>query len=156
MQDARHRHLPHLPAFADTPLVFFTVVTAGRRSLLDNGVVHGVLKDIWRQSGERNGWWVGDYIIMPDHVHFFARQGRTAERMRDWLKLWKSLSSRKIASALGVDPPIWQEEYFDRFLRSSESYTEKWRYVEANAIKERLVSRPEDWPYRGRIHYLQF
>lgn len=156
MKQRPYKHLAHVASFDATPLVFFTVVSFKRRAILATDAVHDILRGIWLQAGERNGWWVGDYIIMPDHLHFFARPCRTAERMRDWIKMWKSLSARRIAEYLGIEPPVWQEEYFDRYLRSSENYTDTWRYVEANALKAQLVARAEDWPYRGRINTLMF
>jgi len=68
----------------------------------------------------------------------------------------KSVSSRKIAKALQIATPIWQADYFDRYLRTSESYSEKWDYVDQNALRAGLVERVEDWPYRGAIHDLMF
>jgi hypothetical protein len=50
--------------------------------------------------------------------------------MADWIKMWKSISSRKIAAALATSPPIWQADYFDRYLRSGENYSQKWNYME--------------------------
>jgi putative transposase len=93
---------------------------------------------------------------MPDHVHFFARPEIGAQRMMDWVEMWKSVSSRRIAASLSIKPPIWQPEYFDRYLRSSENYTEKWRYVEQNAVRAGLVATIEAWSYRGTINDLMF
>jgi len=76
--------------------------------------------------------------------------------MADWVQMWKSVSSRRFAAALVIEPPIWQAEYFDWYLRSSESYSEKWHYVEQNAIRVGLVEKVEAWPYRGTIHDLIF
>jgi putative transposase len=91
---------------------------------------------------------------MPDHVHFFARSEIEARPMAKWMQMWKGVSARRIATALRVSPPIWQADHFDRYLRSSDSYSEKWDYVEQNAVRAGLVGRPEDWPYRGVIHDL--
>ena len=156
MKKPPFKHLAHQPSFVDEPVVYFTLVTYRRRPLLARDDVHMLLRDVWNQSGERSGWWVGDYILMPDHAHFFARCGRTSIRMSDWMRTWKSYSSRRIAALTGQKAPIWQEEYFDRYLRSSEDYSEKWSYIERNALEANLVSRPEDWPYRGRIHALRW
>jgi len=76
--------------------------------------------------------------------------------MAKWVQLWKGVSSRKMTKSLRILPPIWQSEYFDRYLRSSESYSEKWDYVEQNPERAGLVERFEDWPYRGIIHDLMF
>jgi putative transposase len=93
---------------------------------------------------------------MPDHVHFFARVEIDAQPIAKWVQLWKGVSSRKIAKTLGIRSPIWQADYFDRYLRSAESYSEKWDYVGQNPVRAGLVGRFEDWPYRGIIHDLMF
>jgi hypothetical protein len=75
--------------------------------------------EIWKRSADHDGWYVGHYILMPDHLHFFARPEIGARRMADWVQMWKSVSSRRIAPALAIKPPMWQAEYFDRYLRST-------------------------------------
>ena len=150
------RHLAHVPSFQNNPIVFFTVCTQERRRILAEPECHQILRGIWERSVEHDGWWVGHYILMPDHVHFFARPEIEARPMAKWVGMWKGLSARQIAVALDLPPPIWQAEYFDRYLRSGESYSEKWAYVERNAVRAGLVERVEDWPYRGVIHELRF
>ena len=150
------RHLAHLHSFHDNPIVFFTACTFQRRKILASSTCEEILREIWQRSADCDGWWVGHYISMPDHVHFFARPAIDARPMADWVQMWKSVSSRRIAAALGIDPPIWQTDYFDRFLRSSESYSEKWQYIEQNAVRAGLVETMEAWPYRGTIHDLMF
>jgi REP element-mobilizing transposase RayT len=93
---------------------------------------------------------------MPDHVHFFARRASIARPMADWMKMWKSVSSRRLAAALDIAPPIWQPEYFDRYLRSQENYGQKWNYVEQNASRAGLIKEGEEWQYRGSIFDLMW
>ena len=135
--------------------MFFTACTYRRKSILADPQCHEVLKAIWTDS-TRDGWWVGHYILMPDHVHFFARPEIEARPMAKWVQLWKGVSSRKIAKGLNLSPPVWQAGYFDRYLRSTESYSQKWTYVEQNPVRAGLVQRVEDWSYRGVIHDLMF
>ncbi|MGD9612061.1 MAG: transposase [Kiritimatiellia bacterium] len=156
INEGMSKHLAHLASFDAEPVVFFTVVTARRQEVLATEAAHGILRGIWALAGERNGWWVGDYLLMPDHVHFFARAGRESVPMRKWVQTWKSLSSRQWKTLQGTADPLWQEDYFDRYLRSAENYSEKWSYVEANPVRKGLVERADDWPYRGRIHELRF
>ncbi|MDD4735113.1 MAG: transposase [Kiritimatiellae bacterium] len=151
-----HKHLAHLPSFTTEPIVFFTVVTARRQAVLACETAHHILRTIWQQSAERNGWWVGDYLLMPDHVHFFAQTSREADSIPKWVQMWKSVSSHKLLRILELVGPFWQKDYFDRYLRSDEDYSQKWAYVEANPVRAGLVTKPEDWPYRGRIHPLRF
>ena len=94
--------------------------------------------------------------MMPDHVHLFARPEVDARPIADWVQMWKSVSSRKIASALLISVPIWQPDYFDRYLRSSENYSDKWAYVEQNPVPAGLANDVGEWPYRGVICDLMF
>jgi len=145
------RHLAHIASFREQPVVFFTVVMHARRPLLATDFAHQLLHSLWERSGDLNGWFVGDYLLMPDHVHFFARPAPEADAMRRWVKMWKSVSARKLMQAAHLTAPVWQEEYFDRFLRSDESYEEKWWYVRNNPVRAGLVTDADAWPYRGRV-----
>jgi putative transposase len=150
------RHLAHLPSFRDNPIVFFTTCTFQRRKILASAKCEEIVREIWQRSADCDGWWVGHYILMPDHVHFFARPAANARPKAKWVGMWKSVSSRRIAATLAIEPPIWQSNYFDRYLRSSESYSDKWQYVEQNPVRAGLVGRVEDWPYHGTINDLMF
>ena len=72
----------------------------------------------------------------------------------------KSWSSRRVHEILrsrlatAATTPLWQREFFDHMLRSSESYSEKWNYVFENPVRARLVMRADDWPYAGEIESL--
>jgi putative transposase len=123
----RSRHLAHVASFYDQPIVFITTSTARRRPMLASADVETILRDIWARSADRDGWWTGQYVLMPDHVHLFARPAIEARPLADWMQMWKSVSARKMANALQLEPPIWQEDYFDRYLRSSDNYSAKWQ-----------------------------
>ena len=152
----RFRHFAHLPSFRDNPIVYFTACTFQRRKILASAKCEEILREIWQRSVQHDGWWVGSYVVMPDHVHFFARPAVDARPKQDWVGMWKSVSARRIAATLSIKPPIWQSDYFDRYLRSSESYSDKWQYVEQNPVRAGLVVSVEDWPYRGTINDLMF
>jgi putative transposase len=150
------RHLAHVPSFCDNPIVFFTTCTCQRRKILASLQCEQILREVWHRSADHDSWYVGHYIVMPDYVHFFARPAIDARPMADWVQMWKSVGSRQIAAALAIKQPIWQAEYFDRYLRSTESYSAKWHYVEQNAVRAGLVEAVEAWPYRGTINDLMF
>ena len=72
-----------------------------------------------------------------------------------FLGLWKEWTSKGIKRELGLNDPVWQEEFFDHVLRSSESYSEKWNYVRENPVRASLVADADDWPYQGEIEELR-
>lgn len=151
-----HRHLPHLRPFAPQPIVFITAVTADRRPCLADKAALAALTEIWQASPEVDGWFVGDFLLMPDHVHLFARAALDARPLAQWVGSWKSLSARRLKTEPGFAPPLWQRDYFDRFLRSADDYSEKWNYVAHNPVRQGLCAAFGDWPWRGRLFDLQF
>ncbi len=51
--------------------------------------------------------------------------------------------------------PLWQREFFDHVLRSSESYSEKWNYVRDNPVRAGLVVSAEGWALAGEVEELR-
>lgn len=93
---------------------------------------------------------------MPDHVHFFARPASEAKPLSAFIRDWKKWTSRRIAAALKIAPPLWQPEFFDHVLRSADSYSEKWDYVRANPVRAGLCETPDQWRYAGECVPLSF
>ncbi|AOS43023.1 Transposase IS200 like protein [Lacunisphaera limnophila] len=149
-------HLPHLTPFSRHPLLFITCCTAGRKPLLASANAHALLESIWRKSAAIDGWYVGYYLLMPDHVHFFARPAHTAKLLSAWIKSWKSISSRRLMADGLTIAPVWQADYFDHFIRTSSSYREKCEYVKNNPVRKNLSLDSAGWPYQGTLHELKF
>jgi putative transposase len=115
-----------------------------------------LLLGIWTRSAEIDGWFVGRYVLMPDHVHLFARSSPTAKPLPTWIKTWKSISARRLMAEGKAKSPVWQADYFDHFVRSTEAYESKWEYVRQNPVRKGLCLAPDEWPYRGILHNLRF
>lgn len=135
----------------DSPIYFITTDTANRAKLLANPLAADILISEWMAASSRHGWGIGYYIIMPDHVHFFASPSRSAISLSRLMQAWKEWTSKRICREMKLKPPLWQSEFFDHLIRSLESYEEKSRYVFENPVRAGLVERPEDWPYSGRV-----
>lgn len=114
------------------------------------------MHDIWVNSVRLNGWFVGHYMLMPDHVHMFACPQQDALSLAGWMQIWKAIAAKRINRALGRSGALWQPDYFDRYMRSLKDYSLKWDYVALNPARKGLVANPEDWPYRGIIHDLRY
>jgi putative transposase len=157
-----HKHLRRLDRiWVDSPIYFITMCTKSRRAVLARNEVAEILVDEWCAAHKRHGWAVGRYVIMPDHVHFFCRPELGARKLSEFIATWKSWTSRRI-NALGgprsataaTATVLWQREFFDHILRSSESYSEKWNYVFDNPVRAGLVSTVQEWKYAGEIETL--
>jgi len=92
---------------------------------------------------------VGQYVIMPDHVHLFVCGPKDFVLGR-WIGLLKQTLAKAAGKPAAGGTP-WQEGFFDHLLRSDESMSEKWGYIRRNPVRAALVQRPEDWPYQGQV-----
>ncbi len=129
----------------DPPLYFITFNTNRRRKLLTNDFVHQQLVEFAQQSEVRRIA-VGRYVIMPEHIHLFLRNGGEYP-----LSQWVRQLKRKISSVIPASPPHCQKGFFDHLIRHGESYCEKWNYVQLNPVRAGLVTGPDDWRWQGEI-----
>ncbi len=125
-----------------------TVCVSGRRPILPSEAVHKALLAVWQDD---RYWRVGEYVVMPDHVHLFCGP-RTFEGypVRRWVGYWKRMLGK-------IDPAlkhVFQEDCWDTQMRDRSHYDEKLSYVRQNPVRRGLVAKSEDWPYQGGIHDL--
>ena len=83
---------------------------------------------------------------MPNHVHILLRPNEGVS-LSTIMKSIKSVSSHKINKLLGRSGPVWQPDYFDRYIRDAEHYTKALNYIDNNPVKAGLCTVPSDWPF---------
>jgi len=130
-------------------IIFDTVCTKNRKPWLASAEIHTLLCEVWREA---TVWLMGRYMIMPDHIHFFAAATETNIEYDNWVTYWKSQFSKRH----GNHDHRWQTDHWDTRIRKEEQYEEKWEYVRWNPVRRGLVEKPEDWPYQGEIHELRW
>jgi REP element-mobilizing transposase RayT len=86
-------------------------------------------------------------VIMPDHVHvvltpFIDQVKREMISLVTIMQAIKSASAHFINKRSGRNETIWQEESFDRVVRSSENLDAKIAYVLDNPVRKGLA---DDW-----------
>jgi putative transposase len=86
-------------------------------------------------------------VIMPDHVHLILTplidEGRgTVISLVEIMKAIKGASSHAINRRAETHTTIWQEESFDRVVRSSDNLDAKIAYILENPVRKELVG---DW-----------
>ena len=151
-----HKHLQRLErVWIQNPTYFITTCTYRRKPILTSETVEEILVKEWQAARKHHGWAIGRYVIMLDHVHFFCSPELDAKTLPMFVGLWKEWTSKAIKRELHLTSPVWQEEFFDHVLRSSESYCEKWNYVRDNPVRAGLVENADDWPWKGQIEELR-
>lgn len=118
--------------------------------------MHSMCGEVWQNAQQLYGWRVGRDVLMPDHVHFFCAPSSDSHPLEIFVGKWKKWTSKYAHRRLGLNTPLWQKEFFDHVLRSSENYAEKSEYVRHDPLRAKLVSAAEDWPYQGELHDLRY
>ena len=144
------RNLPHF----EKPWTIYAInfqTYAGRklspaaRDIVFDCILH------WRESRYR----LVAACVMPDHVHMIIQPGIKEEGAQGEPVFWplseilhsiKSFSAKEINKLENVAGTLWQEERFDRYIRSDADLREKFRYVCGNPWKAGVVD--EQTPYR--------
>jgi REP element-mobilizing transposase RayT len=121
---------PHLQRLGSiwikNPIYFLTACTYQRRQSLADPTVAPILIDEWPSARERHGLHIGRFVIMPDHVHFFAVADSGGKPLAGFIAKWKEWTAKHVVRSLAFPPPLWQPRFFDHLLRSEESREEKW------------------------------
>ena len=121
-------------------IYFLTFCVEGRKAVLANDGCWQACLDTLRRLDR---WRVLAVLMMPDHVHMLASpvdREQSVSQMSKWFKRWFDEAYRPAWQ--------WQEGVFDRLLRTEETASQKWRYIQENPVRRGLVARAEDWPYR--------
>jgi REP element-mobilizing transposase RayT len=140
------RNLPHIIAY-ERPL-FITFATRDRRILPPGARTIALSRCVF---GHPNFYWLDAAVVMPDHVHLVLTIQRQRDRvtLRRIMKGIKGTSARQINRLLNWTGSVWQDESFDRVLRSHER-SEVIEYVLQNPVEAALVDRVDEYPWLWR------
>jgi len=128
------------------------------RWLADSRVADLVRDAIHYQDGR--DYDLASYCIMPNHVHIVFGLGehsmfdtdrqtgnlsnKTLSQVMQSLKRYTAREANKILERSG---PFWQNESFDRVIRSDEELEKIILYIMDNPVKAGLVKKWEEWKW---------
>jgi len=119
--------------------------------LKDPRVAESVSQILLSGAGQWRLYDLTAWVVMANHVHVLLRP---VVPLRKALMNTKSASARAANAILGrTGEPFWQDESWDRWMRSDRERAGVIRYIEQNPVSAGLVAAPEDWPWssaRGR------
>ena len=130
-------------------VIFDTICTKQRSCWLANDQVHQEFIEIAKFA---DLWLVGRYVIMPDHIHFFAWATEQAIKYENWVKYLKSQFTKRHK----IPSHRWQPDHWDTRMRNASAYEEKWNYVKQNPKRAGLIDDENDWPFQGEIFELRW
>lgn len=136
--------------------------------LLDSGLGSCVLQDadcarIIESSllfGDDRRYRLLAWVVMPNHVHVLIEQHDTWP-LAKVVQSWKRHTSRKIHNLTTIpgwpsgspsctrpdSNPLWQRDYWDRFIRNEKHLLTTIRYIENNPVAAGLCDTPEEWEW---------
>jgi REP element-mobilizing transposase RayT len=80
---------------------------------------------------------VASFVVMPNHVHVLFRL-QEGNRLEKVIKSWKGYAGREINKSLGQRGVFWQDEYWDRAVRSDMHFARYWAYIRENPARAKL------------------
>lgn len=85
-----------------------------------------------------------DWCIMPNHVHVLTMLLED-NTLAEVVKQWKGSTSVQLNRLLGQAGRLWQQDYFDRYIRDMDHFYDCRSYIRNNPVKAGLCEKPEDW-----------
>ena len=86
------------------------------------------------------------WVIMPNHAHVLLRPLEDYS-LSQIMKTIKSVSAHAINKKAGHSGSIWQPDYFDRYIRDQEHFSQAVKYIENNPVKAGLCESPDQWRF---------
>ena len=115
----------------------------------------GVVEENWLHFDGKN-YRLLAWVVMPNHVHLLVEIWQTPQSQL--IKDWKGYTARRINRLLGRRGKLWQDDYWDRYIRDELHFRKVVHYIESNPVKASLAKSPEQWPFssaRFRDEYNQ-
>jgi putative transposase len=108
-------------------------------------VAHAVEASVLRGSRVLGQYLLLAYSVMPNHVHLLIEPKAPLAKITAGIKGTTSYQANRLLSRVGKT--FWQGESFDHWIRNEGEEAKIKAYIEANPVKARLCTRPEQWPW---------
>lgn len=91
---------------------------------------------------------VTHFTLMPNHLHgMIVPSSNCLQSLGEIMKRLKGRSAHQIRAVIGGAGPIWQREWFDRWMRDAAEEARTIEYIRQNPVTAGLVPRWEDHPW---------
>ena len=104
------------------------------------------------ESRRRLGFLLCGYVLMPDHWHALIWTGYPLTVSRAVQNI-KWISARSLNAARGMSGPVWQHQFWDRFVRHQKEFAARFDYMHLNPVRKGLVSKPEEWRWSSHNNF---
>ena len=140
-------HFPPVPRREKPVIVFLTLCTTRTSGSLANPLV---LSAFLMTGVQFQGWRIGQFVLMPDHLHLLCAPIRNYCGTLDaWVIAFKRGMTRMLNSkGYRIE---WQRDFWDTQIRNGAHLHDRALYMDKNPIKKGLCCENGAWPYRGEL-----
>jgi REP element-mobilizing transposase RayT len=85
------------------------------------------------------------FVVMPNHVHMLIIPKVPVAEIMQSLKRFTARQANRIPGMTGS--PFWQDESYDRLVRTDDEFDRIARYIEMSPVHAGLVTEPEQFPW---------
>lgn len=125
-------------------IYLITAVVDKRQPVFSDWRVGRLVVSQLRQAQEAEWADFLTWVVMPDHMHCLVQL--RDQTLAGLMCQVKSRSAAAVNRALGRKGRLWQKGYHERAVRREDDVKALARYVVANPIRAKLVSRVHDYP----------
>jgi putative transposase len=134
------RHLPHWSSAGATYFVTSRAID-GKLTVEEEAATLEHIK-----GGHNKFYTLVAAVVMPDHFHLIVMADMGYD-LTAIMRGIKGVSARKINLGRCTVGSVWQDESFDRIIRSEQELYGKLQYMLNNPLKAGLTDDP--WSYHG-------
>jgi len=121
-----------------------------RMQVFDDSEDYEYFIELLKTGLKKEGIELHSFCLMPNHFHLLVvptREG-SLSRFMQWVMTSHVRNYHKKNKTSGH---VWQGRYKSFIVQEDSYYITVMRYIEANALRAKLVKRAEDWLY-GSLH----
>jgi putative transposase len=154
-------------AFVYGGVFFFTVVTDGRRPILNRPNARRALRDAFSVVRDTRPFDIEAIVLLPDPLHTIWRLPEPdADSATRW-RLIKSRFTRDFLAEGGAERPrsgsrvrqgergVWQRRYWEHTVRDEKEFAALCDYIHYNPVKHGYADCPHAWPYSSFGKFIQ-
>ncbi len=139
----------HSPEHRFTPGMDY-IVTAGtlkKLHIFNSPDRLELLQNELLETLEKHEWMVQAWAVFVNHYHFIARAPQVGTSLSALIQELHSVSAREVNQLDGIiGRQVWFQ-YWDTCLTYEKSWLARLNYVHNNAVRHKLVSVAENYPY---------
>lgn len=136
--------MSHVRRLRLTDRIFFVNVNLRPRVKPFRDCEYLLMIEVLEASRRRLKFLLCGYVLMPDHCHVLIWP-RHALLISQVLHDVKNVSALRLHAVRGSEGPLWQHQFWDRFVRNATEFNARLEYMHMNPVRKGLVKRPQDW-----------